>query len=499
MMLAAETPSWHFHVGGLTIVEVEGEPRAALQRIADELELRLPLAPKLTWKLRTVPFGLDLPVWVPDESFDLRRHVHFVTLASPAGRREVAALAGRVMSHQLDRRYPLWEMYLVDGLGNNRIAVIMKCHHSLMDGVSGASLVTVLNDVEPHPVLRKPRVPDDQPAETPSRLALLAGAIPRVALTPLRLGRSTMTVAQRLATVLTFSADGQVYRYTGAPRMSFNRKIGPARAFGLTSVAMADVVALKKKFDVKLNDVILALCAGALRNYLDSNGEHAAAPLVAGVPVSTRGTDMTMDNQIGMMALPIATDVDDPVERLLAIHRNAQAAKALHHEIRTHDMPSLGAIVPPSVTEFLMRALSLTHLANYLPTPMNTVISNVPGPSFDLYMAGGRVTGIFPTSVIVETMGLNITLFSYGERVDFGVYAEPQAVPDPFLVADGIPMALSELLHAAGLGRPTPVIDAFGESTKAPGAEAAVPARSRPRHRPTASAPRPDATLRAHA
>ena len=467
MMLAAETPAWHFHVGGLTIVESDGDPRATLQRIAAEVEQRLALAPKFTWKLRTVPFGLDRPVWVRDEDFDISRHVHFVTLPSPAGRREVAALAGRIMSRQLDRRYPLWEMYLIDGLANNRVAMLMKCHHCMMDGVSGAGLATILDDIERHPA-HPPRPTGHEPqlSENPSRLSLLISAIPRVTMTPMRLGRGGLALARRAATILTFSDDeGQVYRYTGAPRTSFNGPIGPRRAFGFSSVALADVLVLKKHFNVKVNDVVLAVCAGALRNYLIGNGERIETPLVTGVPVSTRGTDMTMDNQIGTICVPLATDIADPVQRLLHIHENAQAAKAMHHEIRAHEMPSMGELASPAVLEFLMRTLSQTHLISRLTTPMNTIISNVPGPPFDLFMAGGRITGIFPTSVIVETMGLNITLFSYGDRMDFGVYVDPQAVPDPFLVAEGIPAALRELLAAAGLGEPTPVLDPFGEPT----------------------------------
>jgi diacylglycerol O-acyltransferase len=281
-----------------------------------------------------------------------------------------------------------------------------------------------------------------------------------------RLGRSSLALVQRLATIATFSGDGgQAYRYTGAPRTSFNGRIGPRRAFGFSSVALADVLALKEKFDVKVNDVVLALCDGALRNYLTGNGEHLDAPLVAGVPVSTRGTDTTLDNQIGTMCVQLATDVADPVERLILIHQNAAAAKTLHHEIRAHQLPSIGEMGPPAVLELLLRTLSQTGLASRLPTPMNAIISNVPGPPFDLFMAGGRITGIFPTSVIMETMALNITLFSYGDRIDFGVYADPQAVPDPFLIADGIPAALRELLTEAGLGDPSPVIDPFGEPT----------------------------------
>ncbi len=464
MMLAAETKSWHFHVGGLTIIESAGDSHATLQRLAGEMEQRLALVPKLTWKLRTVPFGLDLPVWVQDEDFDIRRHVFFVTLPAPAGRREVAALAGRIMSKQLDRRYPLWELYLIDGLGDDRLAVLMKCHHSLMDGVSGASLTTVLFDTEPHPA--HPATPtgrEPEPGPTPSWPSLMVSAIPHLAQTPVRFARFGLGLARRALTVATASSEGDnLYRYLGAPRTSFNKTIGPRRAFGFSSVALADVRLVKNAFGVKVNDVVLALCAGALRNYLIGNGEHLSKPLVAGVPISSRGAESAMDNRVAIMFVKLATDVIDPVERLMRIRSSSQATKNLDHAVRSHPIPSMGDLTPPAITALAVRALADSHLATRFPTVANTTISNVPGPPFDLYCGGGRVAGIYSTSVIMETMGVNITLLSYGDRFDFGVIVDPDLVPDPFLIADGIPAALLELLASAGLGDPTPVVDPFG-------------------------------------
>ncbi len=464
MMLAAETPSWHFHVGGLTIMESDGDPAATVQRIAAEVEQRLALAPKFMWKLRTVPFGLDRPVWVRDEDFDISRHVRFVTLPSPAGRREAAALAGRIMSRPLDRRYPLWEMYLIDGFSNNRVAMLMKCHHCMMDGVSGANLTTVLFDLEPHPAHPpQPTGAEPEPGPPPSMPSLLACAIPHVAETPVRFLRYGVALAKRAAMMATFSTPGgELYRYTGAPRTSFNGTIGPRRAFGFSSVSLRDVQLLKKRFGVKVNDVVLALCAGTLRNYLIGNGEHITAPLVAGVPISTRGADTTMDNRVAIGFMKIATDVADPVQRLLRIYGNSQATKDLDQAVRSHPISSMGALAPPGTTTLAFRALADSHLASRFPTMANTTISNIPGPPFDLFCAGGRVVGIYATSIIMETMGVNITLLSYGDQIDFGVIADPDLVPDPFLIADGIPGALRELLAAADLGEPTPVIDPFG-------------------------------------
>lgn len=494
MMLAAETPGWHFHVGGLSIIECEDDPHTTLLRIGEEVGRRLPLAPKFTWKLREVPFGLDVPVWVRDDDFDISRHVHYVSLKEPAGRREIAELAGRIMSTQLDRRHPLWQMYLIEGLANNRVATLMKTHHCMMDGVSGASLATVLSDVERHPA-HLPEMSGDeiQPGPPPSRLSLLASAMPRLAQRQMRLGRYGWGLAQRVGTLATFSGDGgDLYRYTGAPRTSVNGSVGKRRAFAFSSVAFEDIRAIREAFDVKINDVALALCAGALRNYFLINGESIGASLVAGVPVSTRGGNssgnMTMDNQIGNMCVKLATDIDDPIVRLMHIHENARVAKELHSAMRAHPLPSMGEVASPAFLQSVLRGLYETHLVSLMPPPMNTLVSNVPGPPFDLFMGGGRVLGIFPTSIITESMALNITLFTYGGRMDFGVSADPQAVSDPFLVADGIPTALRELLAAARMGEPTPVIDAFGEPSHSSSSQRAAARRRSSVHPATTSA-----------
>ncbi len=463
VMLAAETPSGHYHIGGLAIIETDGDPRATLQRIAEETERRLPLAPKFMWKLQMVPFGLDRPVWVEDQDFDIRRHVHFVTLPSPAGRQEVADLVGRVMATKLDRRRPLWHLYLIDGLGKDRAAILMKYHHCIGDGISGASLATLMFDLEPHP--KNPPVPTGgEPKAGPSvpRPYLIAAAIPGIARTPARLGRFGLAVAQRVVTAATHASNGaDLYRLPSAPHTSFNGRTGPHRAFAFSSVALSDVRTVTKRFGIKVNDVVLALCTGAVRNYLLANGEHVDSPLVAGVPVSRRATNETaMDNRIGAMLVKIPTNVADPIERLQRTRGNAHAAKGMDRAIRAHQMQSLGEVAPPVVLGLACSALDKTHLSSRL-TPGNIIITNIPGPPFELYCGGGRLVGLYPTSVVIEPTGVNITLFTSGDRMDFGVLADPQLVPDPSLLADGIPAALRELLAAAELGEPTPVFDAF--------------------------------------
>ena len=465
VMLSAETPAWHYHIGGLTIIAPDGDPRETLDRAARDLRDRLPLAPKFLWKLQEVPFNLGLPVWVRDDDFDFDRHVRRVVVPPPGGPRELSQLAGRILSYQLDRRFPLWEMWLIEGLANNRAATLMKTHHCLMDGVSGSNLSAVLFDLEPYPK-ETPMPSGDEPevGPTPSSAALLASALPYAAHTPWRVFRYGTAMARRGLALASYARGNPVPHLIGAPKTSLNDHVGPRRALGFSSISLTDVRALKNEHNVKVNDVVLAVCAGALRNYLADNGEPVDRPLVTAVPVSLRRDDSTtMNNQIGNMFIELATDIADPVERLRKISENSGSAKDMNRALRVHEIRSLGETAPPALLHLALRAIYESTLFGRLPTPPgNTVISNVPGPPFSLYSGGGLVTGMFACSVIIDPGGLNITVFSYGDRLDFGITVDPDIVSDPFRVADGIPVALAELMEASGLGQPTPVQDPFG-------------------------------------
>jgi diacylglycerol O-acyltransferase / wax synthase len=232
--------------------------------------------------------------------------------------------------------------------------------------------------------------------------------------------------------------------------------------------------------------VVLALCGGVIRHYLLSIDALPDEPLVSAVPVSTRADgDTAHDNQVTNMFVSLATDVDDPVERLRAIHRSSQGAKEMTRAVGARRIQSLGEVASPLLVGTTIRALYRTHAITRSPVRVNTVISNVPGPPIPVYSCGGRVTGIFPGSVILEGVGLNATVLSYLDRVDFGFMVDPDQVDDPWIVADHLPVALAELMQASGLGSPTPVEDAFGKEvsdaasarpSKAPGPKRKTPA-----------------------
>ena len=235
----------------------------------------------------------------------------------------------------------------------------------------------------------------------------------------------------------------------------FNGIVGPHRQSSFASVSLDDVRAVKDATGVKINDVVLALVSGTLRAHMASHGDGpAAGSLAAQVPVSTRLADDTdQTNKVATMSASLATDIDDPLERLAAIHASTQSAKELTEAIRARKIQSVGEVAPPLLLNLASRAVWATNVTDRVPRVANIVVSNVPGPPFPIYACGAKVSGIYA--------GLNITLFSYIDRVDFGLTSDPDLLEDPWEIADGIKDALAELMEALDLGKPTPVHDPF--------------------------------------
>lgn len=465
LFLAMETPSWHQHIAGLTVLDPTDAPGFDYERAVEVLAARLPLAPKFTWKLKEVPFGLDRPVWVEDDDFRIERHCRRVGVPAPGGKRETAEMLSQILETQLDRRHPLWEYWFLEGLKGGRVAMVLKFHHALLDGVSGASLATVLLDIEPDAEV--PEAPDDieSAGPEPSTLGLLLRSARVDNMLAVNLTRYAGQLTRRGIALLDYGRDHPTQLLpTNVPRVAWNDKVGPHRACAFTSVSLSDLKRIKEHIGVKVNDIVLALCSGAFRLYLDENGGIPEQPLYTSCPVSTRADgDNTLDNQISNMFVSLATDVDDPIERVHAIAESSRNAKGMSEAMQAKQIQSLGETAPPLVLNSAVRAIHATGAMNAMPTVVNTVVSNVPGPPFPLYFGGALATGMFPGSVILEAMGLNVTVISYVDRVDFGFAADPELVPDLWDMADDIPRALAELLDAADLGAPTHIDDPWGE------------------------------------
>lgn len=462
LFLSTETPAWHQHVGGLTVVDPAESDRFCFDEVRRTLLERLPRVPKFRWKLKEVPLRLDRAVWVEDQDFDIDKHLRRIAVPPPGGRREVGDLLGMLMGYQLDRRRPLWEMWYVDGVAGGQVALITKFHHCLMDGASGAGLAEQLFDLEPDPgPVEVPEPVEEAGMRVPSDVELVARALLPTVQTPRKVAQYLMRSAGRGVTIL--QRRNQNPMALGVAGPCFNGIVGPHRQSSFASVHIDDVRGVKDAFGVKVNDVVLALVSGALRRHMDACGDAPTqGSLAAQVPVSTRlADDKDQTNKIATMSTTLATDVDDPIERLQAIHASTQSAKELTEAIRARRIQSVGEVAPPLLLNLASRAAWASNITDRVPRVANIVVSNVPGPPFPIYACGARVSGIYAASVLLAFAGLNVTLFSYMDRVDFGLTSDPDLLHDPWGIADGIKDALAELMEAAGLGKPTPVHDPF--------------------------------------
>src|SRR4051812_30924806 len=482
--LAIESPKTYGHVGGLAIYDPSTAPGGQIthEDICRVVSERLHLLPPFTRKLVPVPLGLDHPYWIEDGDFDLDFHIRDSAVAPPGNDRQLANTIERIFARPLDRSRPLWELYVIHGLEGNRFALLTKIHHSVVDGVSGNEILGILLDVSPEG--RDITAPEDTVKERgerrPSDLEMLARGIAGLPRQPLRMLRSIPTVVpnlsdfpgvgaipgaptavkalQRAWGVLPAPRTPGVLESTPArpPRTPFNGRISAHRSFSFGSLSLDAVKQLKNELGITVNDVVVALCATALRDWLMERDALPADPLVAMVPMSVRTEEQmgTYGNRVSMMIVPIPTNVEDPRERLLKAHETLKSAKERHRALPADLLTDATSFIPPAVHASASRLTM--ELGGRLAPPLNLVISNVPGPRDPLYLAGAQLQANFPVSVVTDGVGLNMTVMSYRDHVDFGLVGDRNLMGDTWPLMEGLERSLDELCEVICKKKPQP-------------------------------------------
>jgi WS/DGAT/MGAT family acyltransferase len=453
--LIFENSTMHMHVGGLMLVDpATADKPYSYEDYRAYIERRLPRVPSFRQKLATVPLNLARPMWVEDPDFDLDFHLHRTTVASPGGDKETADVVADILSRQMDRAHPLWEMWIVEGRADGLIGVVSKVHHSTIDGITGANMMAELFDLEPNPPEKEPVLDDWEPERKPGDLELVARALLDNVKRPYSIAKllpSTVTSIGKILNRRMVQGEAGMPAPMRAPRTSFNATITAHRTVAYTHVTLADVKTIKNAFGVKVNDVVMAICSGALRKYLQDRDELPERSLISAIPVSVhdRSEEMEGTTKVSIMFSSLATDIEGPAERLRAIAETNAGAKQDHELVGASMLQDWAEHAAPNTFSLAARVYSSLKLADRHPVVHNLVISNVPGPPIQLYFNGAKLKILHPLGPIMDGAGLNITVLSNMDTIGFGFIACKELVPELWDLADAVPGAIAELVEAA--------------------------------------------------
>jgi len=448
----AETQTTPMNVVATVVID-RGEPPDELcyERVLERLEKRLPRLPLFNQKLLEMPLGLDYPVWIEDPDFRFKDHLLRVIAAPPGTRRELADVVARAAATHLDRSRPLWDVWVVEGLESNRLALIIKVHHAALDGVSGAAMMMHLFDG----VSEDTSVPVQRSAETSAEETSQVGLMLRTLRRLPERSQSWLEGIRNTGQSLTRIAwqrleqDREEFSTSwplGAPPTRFNGAVSKRRSVAYARATKKDVRAIRAALLGTLNDVVLAACTSSLRSYLGVRNELPDEPLVAAVPVSTRQlSDAPGGNRLSAMLVALPVHLDDPLRRFAWLRQAATLSKGAHARLGPETIGSLAEFPPPTLTWAFAQLYSRWQLAARHRPIQNLMISNVPGPPMALSMCGARVESINPHGPLLEGAGLNITVMSYNNHIDVGVLACGKAEPEVDELADGVAVGIEEL------------------------------------------------------
>jgi WS/DGAT/MGAT family acyltransferase len=443
-------------VGILLLDPSTAGPDFGFGRVRRELELKLGDLPLFTRRAVEVPFNLAPGSWVVDPDFDLDHHVHRVAVPSPGGLGELTELAMALTDRALDRSRPLWQLWYVEGVEGGRVALILRIHHALIDGMGGVEMFARLFGSSPEPApSASSRTGDTE--RVPWSIELLVRSGPELFIGPFRAFRDLLALLAASRRGRAAGSGGERgHLFAQSPRVLFNRSVvSPDKRLGLISLPLDEIKAVKNAFGVTVHDVVLAIVAGSVRDYLLEYDELPAAPLSVLCPMNMRTgaeDDPTGGNYFGLVWSRLPTHISDPVTQLRAIHDdmtvNKRVARARGSVV--NPAAAITDIPPPSMWPIFGALMTKTPFGQVVPPITNLVVSNIAGPPFPLYFAGARLEHIFGRTMAMAGVGLFIHCLSYDGRLEFGVTVLSELVPDPQVIADAFRTQLDRLLEVAG-------------------------------------------------
>ena len=467
--LYLETPETPMHVAGLTYFQLpEGFEGSFYRHFRRFFEGRLHTIPIFSKRLAPSLYDLDHPGWVEADDLDLDYHLRETTLPAPGTEAQLEEVIGRLHANTLDRSRPLWQFYVISGLADGQGVLYSKVHHAAIDGGAGMAINKALYDVTPTP--REVAPPPPRPAAAKPAPSSPTAVDPLKGITDImgnmmrqqvRMWQAAPDIVNAMTSAF-LAKPGETPKALGtlqslvsqlptlsAPKTPFNATITRERSYAARTISLGDAKAVGKASGAKLNDVVMAVCAGALRRYLQEKSQLPDKPLIAGVPISLREPgDTRQNNQVSGMLCQIATDIADPAERLRAIVKSSSESKQIAGTFRDAVPQDFAFVGAPILLQLVMLVYGRSGLADRLPMPMNVTISNVPGPPMPLYCAGAKVTALHPVSIPAHGAALNITVQSYMDALNFGLTADRRAVPDVALLGDYLVTAAEELKKA---------------------------------------------------
>ncbi|MEM8583178.1 MAG: wax ester/triacylglycerol synthase family O-acyltransferase [Bacteroidota bacterium] len=433
--LYIESPTSPMHIGSVAVIEGSTE----FEKVRATILSRLHTIPRLRKRLVYVPFSIDYPYWVDDPNFNIDLHLHHIALPKPGNWKTLRKIANQIFSEPLDQSRPLWSITFVEGLDNipqvpkGSVAIIPKIHHVAVDGVGSAGLLSLLFDFTPE-IQPIPEPRPYKPKPLPNELAIMLKSSLSFIKKPLKLPKlvTEAVTASFKAGFLTRvqKKDLPTAPFT-APNSPLNGIISAQRKWNTAILSLDRVKALKNIMETTLNDVVLAICAGALRKYLLEKDKLPLKPLVGMVPISTRAaSDESAGNQISSMLVQLATNIEDPIERLQTIHENTVRGKTYNKAIGAKALANMSEAVPFGIANQAARLYTRFHISELHNPVFNVTITNVPGPQFPLYLNGNKLLAIMGSAPIIDGMGLIITVFSYNGLITLSPTSDANTMPD---------------------------------------------------------------------